>query len=282
MNKLEQIGKRVWYLPAHSDPTQVQPLVGVIVGDRETVLIDAGNTPRTAQTVLSELERIGAPPVGKLIYTHHHWDHVFGGCVYGAEAIAHTLCRTQLEREALRPWSEAFLAEAVARDPKLEGMANVLKLGVEDWEEFRIVVPKVSFDASYVVQGKGYRLELEHVRGKHAADSVVVNVPDARVMFLGDSFYPPPLRLELSDKSLDLEMLKGFWRKIASFISTGTASRSPKPISQRGWAKIKRSLDKLSCVRRVQPYPLRRLEPPLRSAVDRWSCWSTTARKRCF
>jgi glyoxylase-like metal-dependent hydrolase (beta-lactamase superfamily II) len=221
MNKLEQVGKRVWYLPAHPDPNQVQPLVGVVVGDGETVLIDAGNTPRTAETVLSELERIGAPPVGKVIYTHHHWDHVFGGCVYGAEAIAHTLCRTQLETEALKPWSEAFLIKEVSRDPTLEGMVNVLKLGVEDWEEFRIVVPKVSFEATYVVQGEGYRLELEHVGGKHAADSVVVNVPDEGVMFLGDSFYPPPLRLELADKSLDMEMLKGFLAEDCEFYLDG-------------------------------------------------------------
>lgn len=221
MNKLEQIGGRVWYLPAHPDPNQVQPLVGVVVGDRETVLIDAGNTPRTAETVLSELERIGAPPVGKLIYTHHHWDHVFGGCVYGAEAIAHTLCRTQLEREALRPWSEAFLAEEVTRDPTLEGMANVLRLGVEDWAGFRIVVPEESFEATYVVQGEGYRLELEHVGGKHAADSVVVNVPDERVMFLGDSFYPPPLRLGFPDRSPDMEMLKSLLSKNCEFYLDG-------------------------------------------------------------
>ena len=29
-------------------------------------------------------------------------------------------------------------------------------------------------------------------------------------MFLGDSFYPPPLRLDSSDKSPDIVMLQGF------------------------------------------------------------------------
>lgn len=207
---LRQVGERVWYLPPHPDSEQVQPLVGIVVGDKETVLIDAGNTPRTAKTVLSELERIGAPPVGHIIYTHYHWDHVFGGCIYGAPATAHTKCLAQLKKEALKPWSRTFLTNEVARDPTLEGMANVLRQGVEDWEGFHIVVPEVSFETAYELRGEGYRLELKHVGGKHAADSVVVAVADEKIMFLGDSFYPPPLRLGLSDRSLDIEMLKSF------------------------------------------------------------------------
>lgn len=207
---LEQIGKRIWHLPPHPDPEQVQPRVDVVIGNKETVLIDAGNTPRIAKTVSSELERIGAPPVGKVIYTHHHWDHVFGCCVYGAEAIAHTLCQTQLETEVLKPWSEAFMIEEVSRDPTLRGMADLLRQGVESWADFRIVVPDVTFEAGYEVQGDGYRLELRYIGGKHARDSVVIAVPDEKIMFLGDSFYPPPLHLGLADRSPDMEMLKSF------------------------------------------------------------------------
>jgi len=160
--------------------------------------------------VLSGLERIGAPPVGEVIYTHHHWDHAFGACVYGAPATAHTSCSAQLEKEARKPWSEAFLGEEVARDPTVRGMANALSQGVEDWETFYIVVPEVSFEATCELRGEGYRLELRHVGGKHAGDSVVVAVPDEKIMFLGDSFYPPPLRLGLAYRSPDMEMLASF------------------------------------------------------------------------
>ncbi len=58
--------------------------------------------------------------------------------------------------------------------------------------------------------GEGYRLDLKHVGGEHAADSVVVTVPDEKIMFLGDSYYPPPLRLGLADRSPNIEMLKSF------------------------------------------------------------------------
>lgn len=116
----------------------------------------------------------------------------------------------QLEKEALKPWSEALLTEETTRDPTLAGMASVLRQGVENWKDFYILVPEVSFGATYELQGGGYRLELKHVGGKHSADSVIVTVPDEKLMFLGDSFYPPPLRLGLSDRSPDIEMLKRF------------------------------------------------------------------------
>ncbi len=89
-------------------------------------------------------------------------------------------------------------------------MADVLKRGVESWPDFRIVVPSVTFETFYEVQSDGYRLELRYVGGKHAEDSVVVAVPEEKIMFLGDSFYPPPLRLGLPDKDLNMGMLKRF------------------------------------------------------------------------
>jgi glyoxylase-like metal-dependent hydrolase (beta-lactamase superfamily II) len=207
---LKQLSERVWHLPAHPEPDRVQPSVGVVVGDDETVLVDAGNTPALAEHVLAELNRIEAPSVGKVIYTHHHWDHVFGACVYGAEVIAHTRCRRILEAEAAKPWGVEFLAAEVASDSSLGTMAEILLEGVKDWNHFRIGVPTVTFNETLSIEGDGYRLELEYVGGRHADDSITVKVIDEGVFFIGDSFYPPPLRLNPVDKSLDLQMLRRF------------------------------------------------------------------------
>jgi glyoxylase-like metal-dependent hydrolase (beta-lactamase superfamily II) len=207
---LKQLSERVWHLPAHQEPGRVQPSVGVVVGRDETVLIDAGNTPALADNVLAELNRIEAPPVGKVIYTHHHWDHVFGACVYGAEVIAHTRCRRILEGEAAKPWGVEFLAAEIAVDSSLSTMAEILLEGVKDWNDFRIEVPTVTFDETLSIEGDGFRLELEHVGGRHAEDSITVKVVGEGAYFIGDSFYPPTLRLNPVDKSLDLQMLRRF------------------------------------------------------------------------
>ena len=207
---LEQVSENVWYLPAHPDLKQVQPTVGVVKGAHETILIDARNTPLVAHFVMRELDRIGAPPVSKVIYTHHHFDHVFGACVYNADVIAHSLCKQLLIEEARKPWGKNLLESEVQRDASLQGMADVLRAGVEDWSLFEIVLPSTAFENNLTLEGEGYRLELEHVGGRHAADSVVVSVVDEGVMFLGDSFYPPPLRLNSTDTSPDISMLRRF------------------------------------------------------------------------
>ena len=143
---IKQVSEHVWYLPAHPDPEKVQPLVGIVVGNDETILIDAGNTPALAHFVLSELQRIKAPPVRKIIYTHHHWDHVFGASAYDVQTVAHTLCATELAREAEKPWSATFLASEVARDSSLKTRAKILQAGIEDWSKFKIVIPSTTFE----------------------------------------------------------------------------------------------------------------------------------------
>ena len=66
------------------------------------------------------------------------------------------------------------MTEEVARDSTLEGMANVLEQGVESWADFRVVVPDVTFETEYEVQGDGYRLELRYVGGSTPSDSVAL------------------------------------------------------------------------------------------------------------
>lgn len=43
--------------------------------------------------------------------------------------------------------------------------------------------------------------------GVHAQDSIVVKVPEAGIMFLGDCYYPPPLHRRRRDSRPDVAML---------------------------------------------------------------------------
>jgi glyoxylase-like metal-dependent hydrolase (beta-lactamase superfamily II) len=92
---LMQVAPHVWIFPHDEDPNRYQPNVGIIVAGEHTILIDAGNSPRHARRILLSLDDIQAPAVSSIIYTHSHWDHVFGAMVFGAPAIAHELCRKQ-------------------------------------------------------------------------------------------------------------------------------------------------------------------------------------------
>jgi glyoxylase-like metal-dependent hydrolase (beta-lactamase superfamily II) len=204
---LRQIADRVWIFPGAKNPKKVQPTVGVICTATQTVLVDSGNSPRHARRILAALEAIKAPPIAYIVYTHHHWDHVFGACVFGAPAIAHDLCREMLLQAAEAPWSHTYLQEQIRQNPLLQVSYGPLGRAVDDWRDFRILAPSITFSRTLRLPIDDLTIELEHVGGQHAADSIVVRVTEARVMFLGDCFYPAPSYLRTPQSQTDWSML---------------------------------------------------------------------------
>lgn len=204
---LIQAAEQVWIFPYDQDPNKAQPNVGVIIANNQTVLVDAGNSPRTTRRLLLALDEIRAPAVTHVIYTHSHWDHVFGAMVVGAPAIAHDLCRKQLIETAAKPWSSAYIQEEIQRTPAREAGLRSLSRAIEDWRNFRIILPEITFSQTFRLHLDNLTVELEHVGGQHSADSIIVRLPEAGVMFVGDCYYPPPLHVRKPDDTLDHAMI---------------------------------------------------------------------------
>lgn len=204
---LQRLTPHVWVHPPSPDPAEVQSAVGVVVGESETLLVDAGNGPKLARHIQKQLETLGAPPIRRILYTHHHWDHVFGACVYGVPALAHAGCREALLALAELPWGPKLLEREVAANPKLSASYGAIGKAIDDWDAFAIILPEALAAETTTVHVGDIRVEVQHVGGGHAADSVVVGLPSEGVMFLGDCFYPPPLHLRGEDDTFDMAML---------------------------------------------------------------------------
>lgn len=207
-DELQPIAERVWIFPCDPDPSKLQPTVGVICAPTQTILVDGGNSPRHARRILTALAEMNAPPVSTVIYTHHHWDHVFGASVFGAPAIAHELCRKLLIEAASKPWSYAYLQEEMRRNPLREAGLIALGRAIDDWRSFRILLPAVTFTQKTSLYLDGLTLDLAHVGGRHAADSIVLHVRESGVLFTGDCYYPPPIHLREANDTLDYAMIE--------------------------------------------------------------------------
>lgn len=192
MQSLEFLGGGVWLYPRDRSEQRLEPNVGVILTPEETILVDAGASIAHAQAIQSALAVKQFPPVKTIIYTHHHWDHVFGCAAWNAQnIIAHAECAQQLRTLAAR---QASHGEQENR-----------------WPETRIILPTIAMTTSLSLYRDSARIEIVHVGGRHAHDSLVVRVPDAGVMFLSDSYYPlPPNERPPGDEDLDLLMLESF------------------------------------------------------------------------
>lgn len=207
-DKLHQVNDHIWVFPHDPDAARVQPTVGIITTPTQTVLIDAGNGPRHARHILLTLREMNVPPVSHVIYTHHHWDHTFGGQVWGGVIVAHEQTRELLRSQYLsKPWSSLYIQEEITNNPMRKTAMRALDRAVEDWRAFQIVLPMLTFTHATELYLDGLTLQLRHIGGQHALDSITIRVCESKVMFLGDCYYPPPAHIRRPEDTIDQSMV---------------------------------------------------------------------------
>lgn len=202
-----QLSEHVWLWPPDPDPDLVRAGVGIVRGRDGCLLVDAGQSPAHARRVRHALEEAGFPPVRRIVYTHAHWDHTWGGQVWDAPATGHRLCAEAMLAEAAKPWSRAYAEAEMARDPLLVPSYTARLRAVDDWDELRQIPPETTFEHALDLDVGGIAVELRHVGGPHTAESVVVGVPGERVLFLGDCYFPPPYHLRSPGDVPGLDLL---------------------------------------------------------------------------
>lgn len=96
----------------------------------------------------------------------------------------------------------------MARNPKLKVSCEARARAIRDWSTFQIAIPDQVLRKVEFIDLDGVQIDLLHVGGKHAKDSIIVKVPHARVMFIGDCYYPPPIHLRGPGEAPSTTLLK--------------------------------------------------------------------------
>jgi glyoxylase-like metal-dependent hydrolase (beta-lactamase superfamily II) len=189
MQTIERIGMRFWYMTPVSETDR--PILGMVVGDERTLMIDAGNSEAHANRFIDMLKEQGVVEPSYVVLTHWHWDHIFG-----LSALDNTISissqRTKKEIEKLLPlsWSNEALDQRVAQGTEIEFCANAIKQEFPDKREITITLPVMTFEDEIEIDLGGITCVIKHVGGDHAEDSVVVYVKEEKILFLADSIYP--------------------------------------------------------------------------------------------
>ncbi|MEZ4669220.1 MAG: MBL fold metallo-hydrolase [Anaerolineae bacterium] len=231
---LVQITDHIWIFPRDEDSSRMQPNVGIIVTPNHTVLVDGGNSPRHARRIMVALDDIQAPAVSYVIYTHSHWDHVFGSMVFGASAVGHELCHKTLYEMAARTWNTSYVLDEIQRNPARESGLRAMMKAMEDWRNFRIVQPELVFAHLMTLHVDDVRIDLEHVGGQHSPDSIVVRLPEAGVLFTGDCFHLPPLHMGKPDDTLDYAMMRSLMSTEYDHYIDGHS----EPLTRKAFSKL--------------------------------------------
>lgn len=138
--------------------------VGLVVGPEGALVIDTGSSPEQGAAIRAAAEAVAGVPVTAVVVTHWHYDHLFGLAGFtGVASFGH---------ENLTAWLS-----------RPEAHHDAAELSVDPTS---LVAPNTTFALAKVIDAGGRRVEALHFGPAHTDGDVVVFVPDAGVVFVGD------------------------------------------------------------------------------------------------
>ncbi|MBP2243286.1 glyoxylase-like metal-dependent hydrolase (beta-lactamase superfamily II) [Cytobacillus eiseniae] len=186
MQSLVKLSDRLYYLPSYQKTDR--PILGAVVGDNYTLLIDAGNSTSHAKHFKEQLA--SSQVVGDLLaLTHWHWDHVFGLREMNMPSIANAMTYDKMKELQELSWEDKQLDERVEAGIEIPFCADAIKLELGNNREVIIPDPTIIFEKQMKLNIGGVTCVIEHVGGDHSSDSNLIYLQEEKALFLGDCLY---------------------------------------------------------------------------------------------
>jgi glyoxylase-like metal-dependent hydrolase (beta-lactamase superfamily II) len=189
---MERVSEHVWWLPPGPPD---RPSLCAVVGGRWTLALDAGSSRAHTRAFLEAL------PVAPraVVYTHSHWDHVFGGVEIGGPVVAQRRTAVKLAEMARVDWND----EANVNDH--------IRAELPAPRTVEIAPADVVFDESIEFDLGGVTVRVEHVGGDHCDDACVALVQPDALLFVGDALCAGPGDVLTTERALPLfDRILGF------------------------------------------------------------------------
>jgi glyoxylase-like metal-dependent hydrolase (beta-lactamase superfamily II) len=121
-NSVKRVSEHVYVIPGW-------PNVGIIVGDRGTLVVDTGMGPRNGATVAREAQKLAKGSKLYLTTTHFHPEHASGDSGFPTGAI---LIRPVVQQEEMESGGKQFLDMFSSRSPQFKELLSDVKLRPPD------------------------------------------------------------------------------------------------------------------------------------------------------
>ena len=184
--KLIKMTEHIYY--SESDPVKDRPVLGYIRGSRQSVMIDAGNSKEhyLEYRKLLEQETLRIPDI--CVITHWHWDHTFG--LHGLEmkSYAHYKTNEKLKELSSWKWNDAAMKKRLETGEEIPFADEHMRAEYEDITEIKVVqasaniVDEMTFDCGDI------HCQCIHLPSAHSDDSIVIYIPEEKILFIGDIY----------------------------------------------------------------------------------------------
>lgn len=166
-----EVAPRVWALRVQ----ELDQTLGLVIGDESCLVIDTGISAEAGYAFATAIrEKTDLP--WQVAYTHDHFDHWFGTSAFGESAIwavgdgAQYIARGDEQRQA---WAARYRREG--REDDARSIARS-----------KLVPPNCRVQGAVGLNLGGRTVVLRQVGLAHSDNDMVIEVPDAGVLFAGD------------------------------------------------------------------------------------------------
>ena len=170
-NKTIKVSEHVYVIP--DGRVNLVPNIGMIVGTRATLIVDAGMGPRNGQAVLRELARISKNTELYFTTTHFHPEHMTGGQAFPVNTI---VIRPEVQQEEVDRKQPEFIHNFSQRTPEMKALLQDVKPRP----------PDIVFDREAKLDLGGVTVRLLWLGPAHTRGDSFVFVEEDGVLFTGD------------------------------------------------------------------------------------------------
>lgn len=173
--KLNRINDRIWVSSFEED--RDRPALGYIRGDKYSLAVDAGHSKEHVEEFYSLLKEAELPLPELTVMTHWHWDHTFGMFAINELSLAEKRTEEHLQK-LMMEWDDES-------EDRLKAMDEHIALEYKD-QSMQVVGADVVFGDEISLDLGGIKVQCLHTESPHTDDSVLILLPEERVLFFGD------------------------------------------------------------------------------------------------
>jgi len=186
---LYEFSERVHYTKPDSETDR--PVLAVISGSKYSLMVDAGASPDHASNFINRIleHKLAYPSFSVL--THWHWDHSFGAVSLECPIIAHELAEKELVAQREFTWDTPSINNRVETGLEIPMIRDHLIVEYpNENREIEIRIPDLLINDCLKIDLGGLHCIIKSVGGDHSLDSLVIYIPEEKLLFLGDcTFY---------------------------------------------------------------------------------------------
>lgn len=177
--ELKKISNRVFYY-SHQPETD-RPMLAYLKGEKISLAIDAGNSADHVDEFYRSLEIDELKKPDFTVITHWHWDHAFGMHHISGISIAHAKTNEFLLNKKYKLLDKTYLDFLKEDDRPISNCFG------KEYKNIVVVLSDIQFEKELTINLGGMTANIFHAESPHSEDTVLIYIPEEKILFLGDS-----------------------------------------------------------------------------------------------